>query len=252
MTQTNLATSADYADALLTARRAKTVVSVLLFLVLFTELALFFVLRYLKPLPVGFVLSKEDQYTRDLTQYFVGLLDFAGLILPALLVAVMYVILKVQLVGRLIGVGRMTAALVWGVVLILLLFPWQAVLNNPAINYDENSNAIGMKIPGVIYTWAEVSDPWLGARFGLDENAPRTEPVMNVDPKLLNTDLSKKIERAKWHPPELAELILHWARYVGFPVLSILILTIIHFKTQRGLRQSLGEDQIPAETTPAA
>jgi hypothetical protein len=251
MTQSNLATSADYAEALLTARRAKTVVSVLLFLVLFTELALFFVLRY-KPLPTGPSLTKQEQYTRDLTQYFVGLLDFGGLILPALLVAVLYVILNVQLVGRLIGVGRIVGALVWGILLVILLFPWQAVLNNPAINFDETSNAIGMKIPGVVYTWAEVSDPWLGARFGLDENAPRATPPVAVSDNSLKTDMEIRTERAKWNPPPQAELVLHWARYVGFPLLSILILTIIHFKTHRGLRQSLGEDQIIAETTPAS
>lgn len=250
MTQTNLSTSADYAEALLTARRAKTVVSVLLFLLLFTELALFFVLRF-KPLPSGPTLTKQEQYTRDLTQYFVGLLDFGGLILPALLAGVIYLILKVQLVGRLIGVGRITTALVWAVLLMLLLFPWQAVLNNPAINYNETSNAIGMKIPGVVYTWAEVSDPWLGARFGMDDNAPHASPpVIDVKDESLKSDTEKRDDRARWHPPEGAEMVLHWARYVGFPVLSILILTVIHFKTHRGLRQSLGEDQIVAETTP--
>jgi hypothetical protein len=252
MTQSNLATSADYADALLTARRVKTVVSVLLFLLLFTELALFFVLRY-KPLPTGPSLTKQEQYTRDLTQYFVGLLDFGGLILPALLAAVLYVILNVQLVGRLIGVGRIVSALVWGIVLILLLFPWQAVLNNPAINYDETENAIGMKIPGVVYTWAEVSDPWLGARFGLDADVSgATASAVTGGDRSLKTDMEMRSDRAKDHPHQQAESLLHWARYVGFPLLSMLILTVIHFKTHRGLRQSLGEDQIIAETTQVA
>jgi hypothetical protein len=221
MTQTQLATSADYAEALLTARRAKSVVTLLVLVVLLTELSLFFCLRYYRPLPWG--KTPAEQYTRDVTQYFVGLLDFAGLILPALLSVVLYLILKVQLVGRLVGVGRMTQAFLWSVLLVMLLFPWQAVLNNPAINYNKPDNAIGMKIPGVIYTWAEVSNPDFGATF-----------LMN-DPK-----------------PDIESLILKWARYVAFPVLSILILTIIHFKSHRGLQQSLGEYTTIATTNPTA
>lgn len=222
MTQTQLATSADYAEALLTARRAKGLLTLLILLVLLTELSLFFVLRYYKPLPWG--KSASDQYTRDVTQYFVGLLDFAGLILPALLAVDIYLILKVQLVGRLLGVGKMTSAFLWSVLVILLLFPWQAVLNNPANNYDQVANAIGMKIPGVIYTWAEVSNRELGATFGMGES---------------KADLSFQV-------------VLKWARYVGFPLLSILILMIIHSKSHRGLRQSLGEDRIVTETNPTA
>jgi hypothetical protein len=223
MMQTQLANSADYADALLTTRKAKMVVTLLVLLVLLTELALFFCLRYYKP--AGETSDAKTQWTRDVTQYFVGLLDFAGLILPALLSVIIYLILKVQLVGRLVGVGRMTSAFLWSVLLVMLLFPWQAVLNNPAINYDQAANSIGMKVPGVIYTWAEVSNPDFGATFGMEK----------PDAK-----------------PQIAFLALKWARYVAFPFLSILILTIIHFKTNRGLRQSLGEDVIAETTNPVS
>lgn len=172
MTQTQLANSADYADALLTARRAKAVLTLLVLLVLLTELALFFCLRYYKRLPWGD--TPAEQHARDVTQYFVGLLDFAGLILPALLAVVVYLILKVQLVGRLVGVGRMTSAFLWSILLVMLLFPWQAVLNNPSISYDRAANSIGMKIPGVVYTWSEVSNPDFGATFGMTDQTPAT------------------------------------------------------------------------------
>jgi hypothetical protein len=221
MTQTHLAVSADYADALLTARKAKALLTLLVLFVLVVELALFFVLRDYKPLKPP--TNATEQHARDVLQYFVGLLDFGGLILPALLSVVIYLLLKVQLVGRLLGTGRMTSAFLWSVLLFLLLFPWQAVLNNPAINSDPVANAIGMKIPGVVYTWAEISDPVIGANFCKADAKPTDVPV----------------------------LVLHWARYVGFPVLSILILTIIHFKSRRSLKQSLGEDQIADATTPA-
>jgi len=219
MTQTHLAASADYADALLTARKAKAVFTLLLFFVLFAELALFFILRYYKPLTPP--TTAMEQHGRDMLQYFVGLLDFGGLILPVLLSLALLLILQVQLVGRLFGTGPMTSAFFWSVLLAILLFPWQAVLNNPAINGNPVANSLGMKIPGVVYTWAEISNPVVGASFCRDEATPH-----------------------------LAAQTLHWARYVGFPILSILILTTIHFKTRRSLRQSLGEDQIVVATTP--
>jgi hypothetical protein len=219
MTQPHLATSADYADALLTARKAKAILTLLLLFVLVAELTLFFCLRYYKPLKPAE--TSAEQHTREVLQYFVGLLDFAGLILPALLAVVVLLILQVQLVGRLLGTGKMTAAFFFSVLLALLLFPWQAVLNNPAIISDREANLLGMKIPGVVFTWAELSNPTVGASFGLGDTKP-----------------------------DIFAVGLHWARYVGFPLLSILILTSIHYRSRRGLRQSLGEDQIVSTTTP--
>jgi hypothetical protein len=218
MNQTPLATAADYAEALLTARRAKALLTLSLLFVLLTQLTLFFLLRYYRPLPVDD--GPAVHHTREVIEYFVGLLDIAGLILPLMLSVVLHLILKVQLVGRLLGVGRLTAAFLWSVLLCLLLFPWQAVLNNPVINSDPLANALGMKIPGVLYTWAEISNPIAGARFGM------------ADP-------------ASGH--DLAVMILHWARYLGFPILSVLILTIIHFKSDRGLRLSLGGEKIATQ-----
>jgi hypothetical protein len=221
-TSTHLATAADYADALLTARRAKSLVSLLLLLVLLIQIAMFFLLRYWRPLPAG--VTPMEIHTRSLIQYFVGLLDIAGLLLPAILTVILYLILKVQLVGRLLGTAHLTSAFLWSILFALLLFPWQAVLNNPSINADPNANAIGMKIPGVLYTWAEISHPIIGARFSIDEPA-----IENSRPAA----------------------ILHWARYAGFPVLALTILTMIHLKSQRGLRLSLGEAKISDATNPA-
>jgi len=219
MTQSHLAASADYAESLLTARKAKAILTLLILFILVAELSLFFVLRYYRPLTLE--PTPAEQHVRDVLQYGVGLLDIGGLILPALLSLVILLILQIQLVGRLLGTGRMTSAFFWSVLLVVLLFPWQAVLNNPAINSDPTANSLGMKIPGVVYTWAEISNPIAGASF--------------------NTGDAR---------PDIPALCLHWARYAGFPVLSILILSTIHFKTRRSLRQSLGEDQIVVATTP--
>jgi hypothetical protein len=72
---------------------------------------------------------------------------------------------------------------------------------------------IGMKVPGVIYTWAEVSDPWLGATFGM----PAEGDAGHRQNQMLEWPAYKAaFERAQSHPPGAGELILHWVRYVAF------------------------------------
>ena len=161
----SLVAAADYADALLTARRAKTALCTLLFFLLGTGLTLFLMLRYtssLRTITDGTVTDGTGQWRADLFRYVIGLMDIAGLVVPAVLVGTVLVVLLVQVVARTPGVGRTTSALVWAIVLLVLMFPWQAVLNNPAISNDPTVNAIGMKVPGVVYTWAEVSHPVQG------------------------------------------------------------------------------------------
>ncbi len=236
MTQSTntLVTAADYADSLIVARRVKTTLCTLLFFLLGAELTLFFLFRYLHSL--GPVLAVEPPtqtaavWYRMLFEYLIGLLDYAGLILPLLLFVLVLVILQVQLVARLVGTGRVTSGLVWAILLVLLLFPWQAVLNNPGLRSDPVASAIGLKVPGVVYTWAEVSHPTLGARFA-EFNAP-------ADPA--NPAAVDRVATA-----------LHWLRYAVFPLLAMVVVGVIHTKTERGLRQSFGTDVVvlPPETT---
>ena len=228
MTQSSntLVAAADYADALIVARRVKTTLCMLLFFLLGTTVTLFALLRYVPSMAPAIGTGPFDGNTtlvRGGLQYFIGLLDFAGLILPALLVAFVVVILLVQVVARVVGAGRTTSALVWAVLLALLLFPWQAVLNNPATNPDPAADAIGMKVPGVVYTWAELSSPTAGARF----------PEVNSPPPPGTTVGSAR-----------AVAVLHWLRYAGFPLLAMIIVGIIHTKAERALRQSFGTDVI--------
>lgn len=225
MTQINQVYSADYADALMSARRAKNVLTVVVLFVLVFELTLFFGLRYYKPLTPD-PMTLQMQHTRAVVRYFLGLNDYAGLIAPALLAVTLYVILKVQLVGRLLGTGRMTSAFLWAVGLTLLMFPWQGILNNPSISDDPAANGMGMKIPGIVYTWPEISDTKndTGATFSTADMQHR------------------------W-----AIVVLHWARFVGFPLLGIVVIGVIYTKSQRGLRQSFyaETDDVPATDLPA-
>jgi len=203
--QPNVFVAADYADALLSARRAKNLIFLVLLLILLGELGLFFVARYtpiLSPLAEGDVASPK----RQLLQYAIGMVGFLGLTFPALLAMILGLILHILLRGRLLGTAAFTTAFLWCIVLTMLLFPWQAFLNNPAINSDPAANAMGLKIPGVLYTWSEIIHPQMGAKFASD-----------------------------W---DMAT-VLHWTRYVAFPVLALLILLRVQIKSGRGLRQAM-------------
>jgi hypothetical protein len=217
MTQNNILNAADYADALLTAKRAKNVLFPLLLLMILIQLAIFFVARFttiLRP-PVD---PKARNWT-ELVAYLIGLTDFFGLIFALLFAAVLCLILKVLLVGRLVGVARLTSAVIWAMLLILLVFPWQSFLNNPTLTTDVVQNSLGLKLPGVLYTWAEFNHPTFGANFTAPGNLPF--------------------------------LILRWARFVAWPVIAILILLTAQAKSARGLRQALGNDIVlPASIPP--
>jgi hypothetical protein len=213
-----LAASADYADSLLVARRTKIVLFLLILFTLLAQLTLFFVIRYGHPQLLEAPATQSDRVKTETIEYVIGVLDFAGMILPAILVFTLLITLQVQLVGRLLGTARMTAALLWSVVLFFLLFPWQSFLNSPAISADPAVNAIGLKIPGVLYTWAEFSNGKFGATFKV------------------GTDTSADI--------------LHWGRFVAGPVIAVIILTWIQFRSDAGFRQSLGKDVTFPEKTP--
>jgi hypothetical protein len=212
-TDTSIATAADYADAMMTARRAKNVLVLLILLLLLIQLAFFFLIRYqvisiTHPATATTPATAPTAGTRnwaDLYEYVVTLGTMLGVILPVVLSFVLLLVVNIMLVGRLIGVARLTSAYIWCLLLVVLLFPWQAFWGQP----DLMPTAATWKLPGVLYTWYELSHDKLGATFA-------SEP--------------------------LPDAILRWARYVGFPVLAIIILLAIQVKSNRGMRQALGED----------
>jgi hypothetical protein len=120
---------------------------------------------------------------------------------------VLLLIVNIMLVGRLVGAGQLTSAYIWALILVVLLFPWQSFLNHVGLSPDQAS----WKIPGVLYTYFELADPEVGAKFS---NTP------------------------------LPVAILKWSRFVGFPLLSVIILLAIQIKSGRGMRQALGEEEI--------
>jgi hypothetical protein len=195
-----IATAADYADAMITARRAKKLLFFLLLLILLAQLIVFGVARFTDVLFVDPAVAATQPATapagvaHDVLRYVIGVTVFLGIVLAIVQSIVLLLLLNIMLIGRLIGVARMTSAVVWSLVLLVLLFPWQAFLET----YD-------WKPTGALYTWAELVKD---ARFpgGLSEHS--------------------------W---------LKWWRFVVFPVVALILHLSIRVKSNRGLRQALGE-----------
>ncbi len=219
MTQPTVATAADYADALLTARRFKSVLFLVVLLSLIVQMTLFFLAKY-GVLPVAPVATDASTQATGsgvghlLLQYLTVVGTFVGFGATIVLAAVLLLIAGIMLVGRLIGVGRITSALLWSIVLLVLLFPWQAVYSNATLRPDGTTAINDFRIPGVLYTWAEISHPTLGAKFSSD--------IGHV-------------------------AYLRWARFVGFPVVAMLLLINVQMTSGRALRQAFGDDMPSAD-----
>jgi hypothetical protein len=192
----------------------------LILIMLLGQLALFLTAKYTNYIPVqnppaamggattapvdpGLLTPPEiPAKTTEVLEYCVGLTGFLGITLSIVLALVVLLLTMIMLVGRLVGVSRVTSAFIWCIVLIVLLFPWQAFLADAHFASD-------FKIPGVLYTWNELVQ---FAKIDVGGNTPTLEAR-----------------------------ILHWGRFAAFPVLTIIITLMIQVKSNRGLREALGE-----------
>ena len=212
MADSGIATAADYADAMITARRAKNVLVLLLLLFLLAQLTLFFLVRF-DVLHVDASVDTTVPTTMpahisvnwsDVLHYVLAATTFLGVTFTIVLGFVILLIANIMLVGRLIGVARVTSAYIWSLILLVLLFPWQSFLGDAGVTL----NQAAFKIPGVLCTWEELS------------------------------------QNAHFSTSDVQVAALKWARFVAFPVLAILILLAIQIKSNRGMRQALGEEDL--------
>jgi hypothetical protein len=217
-----IATAADYADAMMTARKAKHVIILVLLLVLLGQMTIFFLARYnvinISPdaTAVTTAVATTQQSKVNWTEVWhtlMGVCLLLGMVLPIVLGFVLLLIVNIMLVGRLIGVARLTGAYIWCLVLLVLLFPWQLFWAATDFSTTEAS----WKLPGVLYTWYEITHPTVGAHFAAE--------------------------------PMFPNATVHWARYVAFPLLALIILLAIQVKSNRGMRQALGEDDLDTVVT---
>jgi hypothetical protein len=246
MTRTTLAVAADYADALLVARRSKNCLFLLLLLALLLQIAVFCLYHLdafhvvsnanptttpgaavsVTPVPVaaGGQPAHGIEITLGLYRWILNVTTFLGMTLVIVLAVVLLLTSVIMLVGRLIGVSHLTSAFVWCVFLAVILFPWQALLNSGSSTYEGATSVYqtytspvrpDQRLPGILATWTEVE------RSGQFESKPVTP-----------------------------EVVLHWMRFVGWPVVAIALLMIVQGKSSRGLRFALGEADIPVEVIP--
>src|SRR5258708_2532581 len=219
MATSPIATAADYADAMMSARRAKNVLFLLIVLSLVAQIAIFFLLRQ-KPDLVPTISAAapslattqpaSPKFATRVIEYLVVITGFLGVALSIVLAAVLLLLVTIMLVGRLIGVSRVTSAFIWCLILIVLLFPWQAMLVSPTSTpyIAESTDHAEFRVPGVLYTWGEVVQPERGAQF--------------------KSSMS-------------TFAYLRWARFVGFPIIAIILTLMVQSKSSRGLRLALGE-----------
>ena len=260
MTRTNattatIAVAADYADAMMTARRAKNWLFILLLLVLLTQLAIFFLLRFhvlrlegdvSVTVPTGVELSTQpaaDGSTQpasaatveaetatksfgvgDLLRYVVPVTDFLGVTLTVVLAVVLLLIVAIMLVGRLIGVSHVTSAFIWCVLLAVMVFPWQAFLLG---SYRAARPISPGEADMVRHADADPQFKIPGALYTWEE--------LRRD---YNFDNQSFLQDA-----------LKWARFAGFPVLALLLLLMVQAKSSRGLKFALGESEVQVEVS---
>ena len=244
MTRTTLAVAADYADAMLVARRWKNLLFLLLLLMLLIQIAAFVAVRFYGGGSVTVTAASPDttqpavQTTKDLAPALAWLTNFVDLfsiICVATLCVILLLVVIIMLVGRLIGVAHVTNAFIQCVILAMLLFPWQSLWNYPVADTAQISPdpverlGVGPRfgLPGVLYTWPELEHR---AHFGQEVRTEGSTPSNGV----------------RW-----STLVMGWARFVGWPVVAIILLLSVQAKSGRGLKFALGESEVQVETTTA-
>jgi hypothetical protein len=229
MSTSPVATAADYADAMMSARRAKNVLFLLLLLIIICQVAVFFVLRrnaavWELATGTGTATATHSQILElRVMECFTSIADFAGIALVIVLSFVLLLLVKIMLVGRLIGVSKVTSAYLWCLLLIVLLFPWQSLLLSPVNAPASSVESVDTKfrVPGILYTWGEVTNSVHGARF--------------------------ECPTGKW-----TASVLHWARYVGFPAVGFILLLVVQANSSRGMSLALGEVEYELPRAPIA
>jgi hypothetical protein len=242
-TTATLAVAADYADALMTARRAKNWLFLLLALILIIQIAVFFCVKFnvlhlndtvalntgasaadaTQPSAVG---TGTIHYTRvgEILRYVIPWFDFLGIVFAVTLSVVLLLLAGIMLVGRLIGVSHVTSAFIWSVFLALLLFPWQAFLISGEHYYTTT--------PGT-------------AAYATSADVPPEQPAFKI-PGVLYT-YPELYQDAHFPNQPMQQAIIKWGRFAGFPILALLLLLLVQQASSRGLKFALGEAEMHVE-----
>jgi hypothetical protein len=256
-TTTPLAVSADYADALITARRAKNWLFLFLLIGLLAQIAIFFCAKFnvLKITPEGAAtvtmpkhvesstssstgpttaestttirFEKEEKalevrgknVTGDVVAWVVNSIVYLAAIFSIVMSIIVLLLVLIMLVGRLIGVAHTTSAFVWAALLAVLIFPWQ-LFYSPETARAAMTPTDAKEIRLDDYRWP-------GALYTYGELR----------------------QGASFKDAETKVAVLRYARFVGFPFVALVILFMAQAKSGRGVKYALGEAEVHVDVT---
>lgn len=272
MTHTaTLAVAADYADAMLVARRAKNWLFLILLCFLLLQIGIFLMARFLPAAHLTATIQASNGTTSTtqiavtqvspaqpttgqrvvspLVRYVVEGIDFLGIMLVLVLAVVLLLIVAIMLVGRLVGVTHVTSAFVWCVVLTVMLIPWQSLLNGDVRTIRLLRDWRGHSAGEVIAADSSAAAALVDAAAA--ENAAGNPATATTDvriPGVLYTwpELSRDYDFSN-NDSRIA--VLKWARFVGFPTMAIIMLLLIQARSSRGLKYALGESEMQVNVT---
>ena len=206
--------SMEFHDALKCLRAAKCWLLTIILLALVTQLA-GFVLVDIFPIVDHEVLTGEtvgaasegDLVLADVLNWGLATSKFAALAAAGMLALVVMFAVKLSLLGRIGGPAGFLGAFFWSLILLIVLFPWQGMLQS----------AIAC-----------------GATFNLGQ---LTEMAGTV--------------KGSWgaETPALVKQTFYYARFLGYPVLAILIALVVMARFARGYRPL--KKQVSTVVTPA-
>jgi hypothetical protein len=268
---TTIAVAADYADAMMTARRAKNWLFILLLLVLLTQIALFFLLKFN-------VLRLGDEVTVGITQVTATTSPVASTqsadaaTQPALdptttASTPSSAAPDTQKSGRVEDILRYVIPVTdfLGIALVVIL----AVVLLLIVTIMLVGRLIGVSHVTSAFIWCVLLTvllfPWQSFLIG-ERSAPRapaggygssayaTDTGMQPQPTFKIPGVLYTWEELRYdvrHFPDNvgAHAILKWARYAGFPIVALLLLLMVQAKSSRGLKYALGESEVQVEVS---
>jgi hypothetical protein len=270
---TTIAVAADYADAMMTARRAKNWLFILLLLVLLTQIALFFLLKFnvirlsdemaLEITPTSAPASASqpaDAATQPATDASAGsatgtstatappearkggrIEDILRYVIPVTdflgiaLVVILAVVLL--LIVTIMLVGRLI-----GVSHVTSAFIWCVVLT--VLLFPWQSFLIGER------SGARAAAGGYGTSAYATDTGMQPQPTFKI-PGVLYTWEELRYDVRHFPDNVGAQAILKWARYAAFPIAALLLLLMVQARSSRGLKFALGESEVQVEVSAA-
>lgn len=259
--QMTQAVAADYADAMLVARKAKNVLFFCLTFVLLIQLAVFFVVRYVP----GMGLRREAPPSRSVTETqartaatvpeSVPTTSISTAQLPASASstdqpAAPRAMLPWPLAYVIAATGFLGVILPIVLSIVLLLIIQIALIGKP-------KNLTGITHVTGAFVWSifliVLLFPWQSLSNGHENSAAMTSQPASAGPHSDVPDM--KIPGVLYTWPELVRdydfptaplhyAILKWSRFVAFPVLSLMILLMVQVRSSQGWRTAVGDAEV--------